>query len=142
MRILVPFVYLLLTLTLSACLSLGTKKAETISEYVDNPRQTVAWTGVYQGIQPCAACSGVATMLSLEANGQYTLRTRLLGKEDIDRKSEGRFVWLDNNTHIKLNNENPPQIYHVSKDFIELTTPNGQPIPSADKDLYRLHKTN
>lgn len=133
---------LLLLLSLTACFGLKTKMEKT-NEYIDNPRQSVAWSGVYQGIQPCAACPGVATMLTLGPSGEYTLRTRLLGKEHIDRKSEGQFIWLPNNSHIELQNEQPKQTYRVSKNFIELTLPDGSLIPSSnDNTQYRLEKTN
>ena len=58
---------------------------------VANARKNVAWQGTYQGILPCSACEGVATMIVLNPDMTYTTRTRMLGIDDKDRTGEGRF---------------------------------------------------
>jgi len=56
---------------------------------VENARKNVAWQGTYQGILPCSACEGVATMIVLNPDMTYTTRTRMLGIDDKDGKHLG-----------------------------------------------------
>lgn len=133
-----------LALALAACSSTTNKPDNDIQEtYVQNPKNTISWTGTYQGITPCANCDGIATMIVLKPNLEYQMRTRMLGIEEIDKKSEGTFVWQADNTHIEILPEDGiPKIYRVNNDFIELTLPNGEQIPTGDSNQYRLYKTD
>ena len=91
---------LILCFILSACSSAGdqteatavNKSSDTVYETVDNAKTSVAWAGIYQGIFPCSGCEGIATMLKINNDLTYSLRTRKLGKEEIDKKSNGKFI--------------------------------------------------
>lgn len=109
---------------------------------VKDARHTLDWKGTYQGVLPCADCEGVATMLVLEPSLEYSLRTRLLGKEDLDKKFEGNFSWQDD-AHISLLPENGAlQVYRVHEGFLELALPDGGRVPVQNIESYRLYKTN
>ncbi|SUO94437.1 copper resistance protein NlpE [Suttonella ornithocola] len=142
--------FLLTSLLLGACASNDavlpetskTKQAATKREMVKNARSAVSWNGVYQGIFPCAGCEGVATMLQLNADSTYLLRTRMLGKEEIDRKSEGSFTWMPDNSHIQLQGHSQNRFFRVGEGFLQLTLPDGKPIPSNNPEAFFLEKTD
>ena len=108
---------------------------------VENARKNVAWQGTYQGILPCSACEGVATMIVLNPDMTYTTRTRMLGIDDKDRTGEGRFEWLPDNSHIAIDSEGQRKIFRVHSDHLEMRMPNGDAIPTANPEAFQLMKT-
>lgn len=108
---------------------------------VENARKNVSWQGTYQGILPCSACEGVATMIVLNPNMTYTTRTRMLGIDDKDRTGEGRFEWLPDNSHIAIDSEGQRKIFRVHSDHLEMRMPNGDAIPTANPEAFQLMKT-
>ena len=107
-----------------------------------NAKEEIRWAGTYQGIFPCADCEGVATMLMLNPDRTYALRTRMLGKENIDKKRNGTFIWLPDNNHIRLLGKGQKQVFHVGKGFLELTQPDGRAIETDKKENFYLEKSN
>lgn len=118
------------------------KAASNMRAAVANARSNVQWTGTYQGIFPCAGCEGVATMLKLNPDMTYSLRTRQLGVEDIDRKSDGRFSWQRDNSHIVLQGKTQNRIFRVGDGFLQLTGADGKPVQSPNPDAFYLEKTD
>ena len=108
---------------------------------VENARKNVSWQGTYQGILPCSACEGVATMIVLNPDMTYTTRTRMLGIDDKDRTAEGRFEWLPDNSHISIDSEGQRKIFRVQNDHLEMRMPNGEAIPTANPEAFQLMKT-
>jgi lipoprotein len=108
---------------------------------VENARKNVSWQGTYQGILPCSACEGVATMIVLNPNMTYTTRTRMLGIDDKDRTGEGRFEWLPDNSHIAIDSEGQRKVFRVHSDHLEMRMPNGDAIPTANPEAFQLMKT-
>lgn len=140
-----------LALVISACVSTNndlnalktaTNNADT-NQYVEvkNARQKLQWAGVYQGIFPCSNCEGIATMLKINPDMSFVLRTRELGREDIDNKSEGKFVWLKDNSHIQLQGTETQRIFRVGNGFIELMGNNGKPV-TTNRKSFILEKTD
>ena len=108
---------------------------------VENARKNVSWQGTYQGILPCSACEGVATMIVLNPNMTYTTRTRMLGIDDKDRTGEGRFEWLPDNSHIAIDSEGQRKVFRVHNDRLEMRMPNGDAIPTTNPEAFQLMKT-
>lgn len=109
---------------------------------VSNARQKVKWNGVYQGIFPCSGCEGIATMLKINPDMSFELRTRELGREEMDKKSTGKFVWLSDNSHIQLQGTETKRIFRVGDGFIELMGNNGKPVAAANRKNFVLEKTD
>lgn len=128
---------------LGGCLNLSDELSGD-NDHTDtvNARAQVPWVGTYQGIFPCAECDGVATMLILNPDMTYALRTRMLGKENIDKKSNGSFIWLPDNSHIRLLGKGRKQMFRVDDGFLELTMPDGRPIKTTEKRNFYLEKSN
>lgn len=62
-------------------------------------QNSLDWSGTYSGVEPCADCEGIKTTLVLGNDGNYSLTTEYLGKEDVlKNKKEGKFNWKDGNT--------------------------------------------
>lgn len=113
-------------------------KAPSRADYavVANARNTLNWAGTYQGIFPCSRCEGTAMMITLSRDLSYSLRTRRLGIDNMDRKENGKFSWTDS-SHIRLGGQQP-LTFRVGDDFLEQTLNNG-------KDMgikYILEKTD
>lgn len=142
-----------LSLVLSACSSTDTgtqqsnKAIASLAAGVNyaeiaNARQKLQWTGVYQGIFPCTSCEGIATMLTIKPDMSFSLRTRELGREDIDKKSEGKFVWLSDNSHIQLQGTDSKRVFRIGDGFMELMGANGKPVTTANRKDFILEKTD
>lgn len=109
---------------------------------VANARQKLQWAGVYQGIFPCSGCEGIATMLKINPDMTFLLRTRELGREEVDTKSEGKFVWLSDNSHIQLQGTETKRIFRIGNGFMELMSSNGKPVATANRKDFILEKTD
>lgn len=110
---------------------------------ISNARNHVSWTGTYQGIFPCTGCEGVAIMLKLNQDMTYSSRTRRLGKENIDRKSNGTFIWQRDNSHIILQEgASQKQIFRVDDGFVQLIGADGKEIPNKNPEAFYLEKTD
>ncbi|MDO5090677.1 MAG: copper resistance protein NlpE [Cardiobacteriaceae bacterium] len=105
-----------------------------------NARQSQNWLGTYQGILPCANCEGIATMVVLENNGKYTLRTRQLGLEDKDRKYQGTYSWKNDSTLV-LSGDAQEKVFTVYDGYLQAMMPDGSPIPAHPGANYRLEKS-
>ena len=142
------FFLLCLLAVLSGCSSSGKKGDDVVvrpvmrgdTAVVDNARQTVQWPGTYQGILPCSTCEGVATMIVLKPDMTYQTRTRMLGIDDKDRTSKGRFEWLPDGSHIAIDSEGQRKIFRVHPDHLEMRLPNGEQIPTANPEAFQLMK--
>lgn len=124
---------------LTACASFDNKdgRGGVFSE-VREARSRLLWAGVYQGILPCEDCDGKALMLTLEANFDYLLRSRELGKAHIDTKESGHFVWLEGDSRIRLSESG--LVFRVGRGALELLQEDGSVF--ADRSLYLLEKTD
>ncbi len=60
---------------------------------VHTARTSLDYWGTYKGVLPCADCSGIETVLTLERDGTYEIATRYLGKSDRTYTSEGTYRW-------------------------------------------------
>lgn len=139
---LIRFIFsLAIIIGLGGCLS---DRLSSDNDHVStvNARSQVAWVGTYQGIFPCTDCEGIATMLVLDPDMSYALRTRRLGKQNIDKKSNGSFIWLPDNNHIRLLGKDQKQVFRVGNGFVELTLPDGRPIETNEKRDFYLEKSN
>lgn len=76
--------------------------------------QPVLSSGVYEGTLPCADCEGIQTMLTINSDSTYTLRSEYLGAKDGVFETSG--------------------VYHMpNATLIELVTPS-----SGEKTYYKV----
>lgn len=100
----------MLVLGLAGCAAFAPSKPSNVyepskqaaSDPIHNSRNALDWPGVYQGVLPCADCSGIKTWLLLKHDMSYVLKTQYLGKSDQTLKELGNFAWDDAGSSIVL----------------------------------------
>ncbi|MBL7962855.1 MAG: copper resistance protein NlpE N-terminal domain-containing protein [Flavobacteriales bacterium] len=116
-------------------------RAPTPAPDAHTSRNALDWAGTYSGTVPCADCEGIATQLTLNTDGTYTLRTAYLGKNTGPFVQEGSFTWKDDGNHIVLQgNEGRPGIYQVGEERLIQRDLEGKPITGDLADRYVLNK--
>lgn len=68
----------------------------------DNSQTSVDWAGVYQGLLPCADCPGISTVVILNQDRTYELRTQYLERGDSIYTESGAFEWNAEGSRITL----------------------------------------
>lgn len=89
------------------------QNADTVAVVEEMVSPAAGFYGTYEGTLPCADCSGIKTILTLNDDTTYELSSEYLGKKD------GKF--------------NESGTYTVEEDLITLLTPS-----SGDKTYYRI----
>ena len=107
-----------------------------------NAQNALDWAGMYKGVLPCADCEGIETVLILNSDNTYLLRTNYLGKPDaLAIEKTGPFRWnAAGNTVILGNLENTPNQYFVGEDKMIQLDLSGNPITGGLADKYILAK--
>ncbi|NWF88407.1 MAG: copper resistance protein NlpE N-terminal domain-containing protein [Ignavibacteriaceae bacterium] len=105
----------------------------------DNTMTSVDWDGTYIGILPCADCEGIETMIKLNKDLTYELKTKYLGKDETAFESKGTFTWNDQGNTITLSGlETAPRYYFVGENMIRQLDMHGKQITGALADKYVL----
>lgn len=113
-------------------------KEQKISEQ-GNPKKEFNWSGIYQGLIPCADCEGIMMKIALKEDNSYYLKGYYQGKENSDFNYEGLFDWKDNRI-ILISHDTKNYQFLVLKDKLEMLDQSFNPI---DSELnYSLEKTD
>lgn len=107
-----------------------------------NSRDSLDWTGSYQGILPCASCAGIKTTLTLSADGQFQLQRIYLGEEpDNEFNEAGRFSWDNRGGKILLEAvDQDNRWFRVEENALRQLDQEGELISGDLADSYRLMK--
>jgi len=111
----------------------------------DNSRNALDWDGSYLGLLPCADCEGIQTILTLNKDLSYRLKTQYLGKSDHFFESSGEFSWNEEgNTVILKDTESAgqPSRYFVGENTLTQLDQQGNKIAGELAGKYVLSKTN
>ncbi|WP_222845210.1 copper resistance protein NlpE N-terminal domain-containing protein [Flavobacterium piscinae] len=106
-----------------------------------NAKISLDYSGMYQGVLPCADCEGIETTLWIDENN-YVLFTNYLGKKN-KTKSEfrGSYVWNEfGNTIILKGIENAPNHYFVGENYLKQLDMDGNKIEGDLAEKYVLQK--
>lgn len=107
-----------------------------------NSRNSLDWAGTYSGTVPCADCEGIATRLTLRADGTFTLQTQYLGKSEEIFSRQGTFTWDGDDNHILLQGiDGGPNKYLVGEGRLIQRDIHGAPITGDLAAHYVLHLT-
>lgn len=101
------------------------------------------WVGTYTGTVPCADCQGIRTVLTMNKDLSYVLRTKYLGKSDDVHISRGEFGWTPEGNVIVLTphrKAGPPVQYVVGESSVTQLAVAGRAITGALADRYILQK--
>ena len=120
--------------------SMATGTAKTGDSH--NAQNALDWAGMYKGVVPCADCEGIETVLILNSDNTYLLRTNYLGKPDAQAiEKTGSFTWKSaGNTVVLSNIENAPNQYFVGENQVIQLDMSGNRITGGLADKYILAK--
>lgn len=137
----------------SAMLTLLTACADNVQNAVDQAPTPTAfdaahtssnaldWDGTYTGTVPCADCEGIATSITLDRSGEYTLRTQYLGKSTEVYTARGVFEWEADGNRIRLKGvDGGAARYHVGEGRLFQLDQAGDRITGELAGSYILHK--
>lgn len=114
----------------------------TMADNAHNANNSLSWNGMYKGVVPCADCEGIETVLVLNTDNTYLLRTNYLGKPDAQAvEKTGALTWnAEGNTVILGGIENAPNQYFVGENKLIQLDMTGQRITGQLADKYILTK--
>lgn len=117
------------------------KKVETESaNLAHNSKNSLDWTGTYNGILPCADCEGIKTTVTLENDNIYILTEEYLGKDGKPYVTKGSFSWNKEGNQITLINGERNQRYKVGENMLIHLDMNGKQIEGKLAEMYTLNK--
>ncbi len=98
--------------------------------------------GMYKGVLPCADCEGIETVLVLNTDNTYLLKTTYLGKADATAtENTGIMRWNPEKSFIVLGGlENAPNKFAVGENKLTQLDMEGNPITGNLADKYILAK--
>lgn len=129
---------LALMLALAGCATAPAAPAPTASG--DNARTSLDWAGTYHGVLPCADCAGIATTVTLAADGSYRTELRYLGKPDGQFHSAGHFTWNAAGSTVTLEGSESARYFVAENRLIRLAR-DGTRITGPLAAHYVLTKT-
>lgn len=128
------------TITLFYCKPPDKTQTVTVG---DNSRNSLDWAGTYTGMLPCADCEGIQTVIQLNNDSRYTMRTKYTGKTDDIRSVSGSFTWDKEGSVITLGDlGSAPASYKVGENTLTQLDKNGNVITGALAGNYILQKSD
>lgn len=104
-----------------------------------NSRNALDWAGVYRGVLPCADCSGIDAVLTLEQDGTFRKQSRYRDKGDEVFVESGSFTWTADGGMVDLAG-NPPTRFRVGENHLVMLAQDGSVITGGMADHYVLQK--
>lgn len=99
-----------------------------------------SWAGHYEGTFPCADCSGIHTLLTLNRDGSYMLSMNRIGSATLPTILKGQFTWNADETEITLDGHGDYRRYRMGMRELQLLTTNGSPIRGVLNEPLVLKK--
>lgn len=140
----------ILTFTLlTAFLAIGceSKKEEAVmeqpTEVIDehNAKNSLDYLGTYKGTLPCADCEGIETLIVLNKDETYEIKTKYLGKGDNSFSDLGSYTWMeDGNTLEFESTDSEVTYYFVSENKLIALDQEGNRITGDLAQFYELNK--
>ncbi|HRI46990.1 MAG TPA: copper resistance protein NlpE N-terminal domain-containing protein [Ignavibacteriaceae bacterium] len=130
-------------LILNGCGTSNMTSSSTSKENINshNAQNSLDWSGVYKGVVPCADCEGIETILILNKDLSYVLKTSYLGKENNPFIIEGNFIWNESSNKITLSGiQNAPNSFFVGENLIYQLDMDGNRITGELSENYALRK--
>ncbi|MGN6214204.1 copper resistance protein NlpE N-terminal domain-containing protein [Parafilimonas sp.] len=107
----------------------------------DNSMNALDWDGIYRGVLPCADCPGIETIIYLNRDLTYHIKTRYLSKPDNLQEDSGKFVWNNAGNTITLQGlSGRPSNYFVGENTLTQLDMGGNKITGVLADKYILSK--
>lgn len=110
-------------------------KQATKVEDTPSAKNTIDWAGTYFGILPCASCSGVNTLITLNKDDTFEKTTELLDSNEEEKIVKGRVLWTEDNSIITVECN-----YLVSENQLILLDSENKPVIGKSAKQYLLEK--
>ena len=105
-----------------------------------NAQTSLDWSGKYQGVLPCADCSGIKTELTLHQDKTYELAEQYIDKAQASA-IQGSFSFDQSGTLITLDHNANGRKFFVGENFIESRDiQTGEKIEGPNATHYKLSK--
>lgn len=130
-------------LFLSFLIALGCKNQNSLQKSNNLDKNNKIY-GVYYGIVPCASCSGIETILTLQKNDSFLLQTKYLVDSPIQNfeNIKGSFSINDNILTLNINSKySMPNQYKIKSNEIIQLDLEGNEIKGNLAQLYILSKS-
>jgi len=137
----------LLFVGLGSCLSTqatdGAAGDAAEGPFYHNPRNSLDWWGVYEGVIPSASGMGIEVRLTINRDYTFELRYEYIGR-DYSAVASGTFRWDDAGRVITLDGQRGfPPFYQVGEGFLRQLDIAGNPIYGSwgfpsDEERYIL----
>jgi len=135
---------LLLAIQIQSCQSNSSSNSSstTDSSYVDTThtsQNSLDWAGTYDGIVPCADCSGIKTTITLKDDDSFTYQAEYLEK-NTSVQDKGKIMWHDNGSIVHLMGKDLNTKYKVGENILIQLDTEGKVIEGAIAEKYYLNK--
>ena len=108
----------------------------------DNSADSPDWTGVYQGVLPCADCDGLVTTLTLNKDKTFKRVMVYKGKSDQAFEESGKFTWDNTGSVVMLQGfTGSPSYYKVGENQVMQLDLQGKAVEGELAEMYILKKT-
>lgn len=114
---------------LAGCMPRQDAGVSALPDPAHNSRNAVDWAGTYEGTTPCADCPGIATRLTLQADGRFALTTQYLERQVAPQTVRGSFSWNAAGTTVTLEGEGGGQQFRVGEGRLLLLDRDGSAPP-------------
>lgn len=111
----------------------------TALDTAHNSKNSLDWSGTYEGVLPCADCEGIKNTLTISDDNNFHLTQEYINK-NFSVKDSGTFTWDANGANITLNSKDNEFNYKVGENRLIQLDLEGKEIDGALKDHYILIK--
>ncbi|MBP6558305.1 MAG: copper resistance protein NlpE N-terminal domain-containing protein [Flavobacterium sp.] len=106
-----------------------------------NAKNSLDYIGTYKGILPCADCEGMETVVCINENNTYNIKTQYQGKGEKVFEQKGTFSWNQaGNTIVLADVKNGPNQYFVGENNLTQLDMSGKKITGNLAASYVLAK--
>lgn len=134
-------VFLLAALALLAgCQWAGESDERTSESEKTSATKAVAVTGTYAGVLPCASCSGIETLLTINPDNSYTLTELYQDENQKPFFAAGRFSWSPDKSTLTLDKNGGSRAYRVGRETLTHLDNGGRVIEGTNAAFYVLKK--
>jgi copper homeostasis protein (lipoprotein) len=106
-----------------------------------NAKNSLDYIGIYKGMLPCADCEGLETVICINENNTYNIKTLYQGKGDKTFEQKGSFSWNKAGNTIVLNDvKSGPNQYFVGENTLTQLDLSGKKITGDLAATYILTK--
>ncbi|MBS9778242.1 MAG: copper resistance protein NlpE N-terminal domain-containing protein [Gammaproteobacteria bacterium] len=123
------------------CAATGLLGCQSTNSEAAADSQEILLAGTYNGVLPCASCSGIKTSVVLSKENTFVRTQHFMDSTEHTKPyvDKGSFT-VSGNDHVTLNiaNENPQ--YQITRDSLIMLGANGEQPSGALADQYVLKK--